>query len=40
MIENDKNFNLEFKKGVPDEVRGEVWLTLIGNKQRITKALY
>ena len=39
-MENSKQFQIDLKKGIPDEVRGEVWSVLIGNEQRITRQLY
>ena len=39
MLENS-SFKRDLKKGVPIEVRGEVWSQLIGNKLRITPKLY
>jgi TBC1 domain family member 14 len=39
-LAGNKNFKESLKKGVPLEVRGEVWEALIGNEQRVNLKLY
>jgi hypothetical protein len=35
-----KKFKEAIKKGVPSELRGEIWRQMIGNDLRITEKLY
>lgn len=39
-LADSKPFKESLKKGVPLEVRGEVWEALIGNEQRVNFNLY
>ena len=39
LFEN-KKFKSDLKKGVPVEVRGEIWSHIIGNQLRISEYLY
>jgi hypothetical protein len=35
-----KKFKDALRKGVPSELRGQAWSTMIGNELRITEKLY
>ena len=35
-----KSFKEALKKGIPIEIRGDAWMYLVGNDQRIGKGLY
>ena len=39
-IVQNKSFLKDLKKGIPAEVRGEIWTALIGNQLRINQVLY
>jgi hypothetical protein len=39
-LKSQKRFKDDLKRGVPPEIRGEIWQHMVGNKLRITPALY
>ncbi len=36
----NKKFKEDLKRGIPIEIRGEVWCNLVGNALRISPSLY
>lgn len=36
----DKKFKEDLKRGIPIEIRGEVWIAMIGNHLRVSPILY
>jgi len=39
-LADNKKFKNDLKKGIPIEIRGEVWSHIIGNQLRISETLY
>jgi hypothetical protein len=40
LFNNSRQFGNDLRRGIPLEIRGEIWSVLIGNKHRMSYKLY